>query len=304
MNKARAVELIKKNSSPLKPLPAALPPEWEKPEPGDSLRFGVCCANSTGEELSIKALIFDLYGTLFVSAAGDIAAAGDNPECPSGSGAAAAAGRDRGALEEMEAFFRGAVKERHGKSGKKYPEVRVEEIWAGYGGPVPPGWEAADGEETALRYELAVNPVYPMPGALETIAALKKAGLTLGIISNAQFFSPLLFDAFFGASPGELGFDRELLIYSFEMDEAKPAPGLFERAAARLAALGIGPAETLYTGNDMLKDAAPAKNAGFRTALFAGDRRSLRLRETECPGQRPDLIIRNLPSLASPPIIN
>ena len=35
----------------------------------------------------------------------------------------------------------------------------------------------------------------------------------------------------------------------------------------------------LYLGNDMLNDIWAAAQVGFRTALFAGDARSLRLRE-------------------------
>jgi putative hydrolase of the HAD superfamily len=199
----------------------------------------------------------------------------------------------------MGSFFRQAVRKRHEGSQKDFPEVLAEEIWGGYGGPLPPSWlgeNPLDGEEISIRYELQVNPVYPMPGALETLRALQRADAVLGIISNAQFYSPLLFDAYFGASPEDLGFDRELLIYSFAMGEAKPSIRLFERAAAGLAALGIRRRETLYVGNDMRKDMVPAKTAGFKTALFAGDSRSLRLWEQE--GQKPDFVLRDLQSLA------
>ena len=42
------------------------------------------------------------------------------------------------------------------------------------------------------------------------------------------------------------------------------------------------PAErVLFVGNDMLNDVAAAAAVGLRTALFAGDQRSLRLREKD-----------------------
>jgi putative hydrolase of the HAD superfamily len=86
------------------------------------------------------------------------------------------------------------------------------------------------------------------------------------------------------------------------MGEAKPGPGLFARAAEVLAGRGIRPEQCLYVGNDMLKDVWAAGAAGFRTVLFAGDGRSLRLREGEkrVRGLRPSRIIRRLTELLPP----
>lgn len=288
MTKDRAVELIKARAIPVKPQRPELPPEWEKLVVGPDTGL---MSHGPGD---IRAVLFDLYGTLFISAAGDIAV-GDETTGKTET--------EEPALEAMGSFFRQAVRERHEGSEKNSPEVTVEEIWGSYGGPLPPSWpeKDLDPEEISLRYELQVNPVYPMPDALETITALQKSGLVLGIISNAQFYSPLLFDAYFDASPEDLGFDPELLIYSFAMGEAKPSARLFERAAARLAALGIQGREALYVGNDMRKDIVPAKAAGFKTALFAGDLRSLRLDKGEGGrGSRrghTDYVLRDLQSL-------
>jgi len=44
----------------------------------------------------------------------------------------------------------------------------------------------------------------------------------------------------------------------------------------------------------MLKDIAPARNAGFKALLFAGDRRSLRLREKELGDIQPHGIVTGL----------
>jgi putative hydrolase of the HAD superfamily len=54
--------------------------------------------------------------------------------------------------------------------------------------------------------------------------------------------------------------------------------------------------EILFVGNDMLKDIYPAKEMGMQTALFAGDSRSLRLRQEDPRLQNltPDYIVNSL----------
>jgi putative hydrolase of the HAD superfamily len=296
--RAELIGIIRSRSFPMTPSPPpALPPEWDLPP-------------DTGP---VRAVLFDVYGTLFCSAAGDIGTGESGPGGPD---------RREGLLEELAGeyaaglsgaelrdYFREGVQRIHRELAEKtaFPELQVEELWArflrdrGEGGERGALYRKA--RRLALRYELAVNPVWPMPGAEETIRGLAKNPGILGLISNAQFYTPLLFEAFFGAPPEALGFDPALLIYSFEAGEAKPAPGLFRRAADRLAESGVVPAQCLYVGNDMLKDIYGAASAGFRTVLFAGDGRSLRLREGEdrIRGFKPCRIIQRLTDLLPPP---
>lgn len=255
----------------------------------------------------IKAVLLDVYGTLFSSAAGDI---GADRAAATVAGPAAGAGVPSAALDELaaelaptasgqelRAFFRSAVLSEHERlsSTTVYPEVRVEELWARCG-LLRPG---TDPLEAALRYELAVNPVSPMPGLQSALTALRGAGYALGIVSNAQFFTPLLFEAYLGAPLELLGFDPALLVYSFQRREAKPSVALFQAAVDVLAARGIQSTQTLYVGNDLLNDVHAAAAAGLRTCLFAGDARSLRLRRDDprCAGTLPDAVIRRLADL-------
>jgi putative hydrolase of the HAD superfamily len=275
------IRLIRESSVPQAPLPPpALPPEWEALVYPEHVKDPV-----TG----IRAVLFDIYGTLFTSAAGDINAldgpSGEPPgetELPESLDALALEIGGAYTGEELKAMFRSEVRRIHGElySKTSYPEIRVEELWKPFIEQQAQRRILNIGpEEFALRFELLVNPVYPMPGASDTLRFLGHSGLVLGIISNAQFFTPLLFDALFGESPEALGFDPELQIYSFEAGESKPSPVLFSKAQKRLSALSIAPEETLYIGNDLLNDIYPAASAGFKTLLFAGDGRSLRLRE-------------------------
>ncbi|MBT8042703.1 MAG: HAD hydrolase-like protein, partial [Pontiella sp.] len=152
----------------------------------------------------------------------------------------------------------------------------------------------------ALEYECRVNPVFPMPDSRKTLLQLKERGLALGIVSNAQFYTPLLFSAFFGQAVNELGFDSECCIWSYKELKAKPAADLFPKAGKFLKANhGIDLSETVYVGNDMLNDIYTARQAGCKTVLFAGDKRSLRLRENDprCIGLKPDATITELSQL-------
>ena len=121
----------------------------------------------------------------------------------------------------------------------------------------------------------------------------------MGIISNAQFYTHELFPALLGQPAEFWGFDPELLYYSYEYGRAKPGLDLHEMAARALEQRGIEPAAAVFVGNDMLNDVRPAARVGFRTALFAGDARSLRLREghPELDGVSPDLVLTHLSEL-------
>jgi putative hydrolase of the HAD superfamily len=71
-------------------------------------------------------------------------------------------------------------------------------------------------------------------------------------------------------------------------------------AAEKLHLKGIQPAAVLFVGNDMLNDIYPASAIGFQTALFAGDRRSLRLRtdDPRCADLSPELVLTDLGQLS------
>jgi putative hydrolase of the HAD superfamily len=122
-----------------------------------------------------------------------------------------------------------------------------------------------------------------MPGLAATLQALRDRPLLLGIVSNAQFFTPLLFEAFLGCSAADLGFHRALCRWSYREGHAKPGARLFELLATGLEHLDLTRGEVLVVGNDMRNDIQPAAACGFQTALFGGDGRSLRLRSLAPP---------------------
>lgn len=247
----------------------------------------------------LAAVIFDVYGTLFSSGSGDITADPDKLEKQRAIKWLLEAHSIKFDAEMIISRLFNEIKKEHAEKqsrGIKCPEVRIHRIWMRITG--------TDDRETARRlalgYELIVNPPYPMPYVKDLLAACRIAGLEMGIISNAQFYTPLLFPYFFGKKPRELGFDPDLLIYSYVSGRAKPCTDMFEAAAQKLGAKGIAPESVLYIGNDMLNDIYPAAATGFQTALFAGDMRSLRLREDDqrCTDLAADLSVNSLAGIA------
>lgn len=237
----------------------------------------------------IRAVIFDLYGTLLISDAG-----GERHQPTP----------DPPGLPGFETTFWSHVAAHHQRrhaEGIAHPEIDVRRIWRetlrALGQAIPSD-DALD--RAALAHECRCNPVWPMPGAESLLATLRRRGLPLGILSNAQFYTLPVLEGLFRADLDTLGFHPRLRVFSYEEGEGKPSPRLYQLLRDRAAALGIAPHQILHVGNDYHKDVLPARAAGFRTALFAGDTRSLRLGsvpETEAIATA-DLVITELGQVA------
>jgi len=260
----------------------------------------------------VRAVLFDVYGTVLISSSGDIDVSDyalDNVvHALRMSGCDAPAGRERDVAGFVIAEFLLTIRRHHesGRAeGKPQPEVDILAVWRDVMRVLnergtldePPAVEI---EKLAFAFEMCSNPVYPMPGFAETIGALDRRNLVLGIVSNAQFFTPVIMNYFLSGSVSDEAtvppFRPDLTFFSYRYGRAKPDPFLFDAAKDGLARLGIEPGNVLFVGNDMRNDIWPARQAGFRTALFAGDRRSLRLRKDDprAADAGPDCVLHDL----------
>jgi HAD superfamily hydrolase (TIGR01662 family) len=98
------------------------------------------------------------------------------------------------------------------------------------------------------------------PEVIETLVALQKAGIRMGIVSNTT-------------NPGFMkDYERSLLkldpyfefsIYSSEVPYRKPHPSIFQLALARL---NLDPAEVLFVGDNLNADVVGAQSVGMPTA--------------------------------------
>ncbi len=280
-------ELIKSLSVPLYPLPVLIDRKLKGKDGA-----------------AIRAVIFDIYGTLFISEAGDISLSVNKSTAEvflktfsmcgiKGFSTEADAG-------ELGKRFYSEISLKHeaekGK-GNFTPEVDIREIWDKTLKSFGIKKAEKDIEEIALVFEVFSNKTWPMPHLGEILSLIFKKGIIMGIISNAQFYTEYLFEAHLGSPASRLGFNSSLCYYSYAHGTAKPGRTMFIKASEYLLTeKGIAAAETLYIGNDVLNDMKPASETGMRTCLFAGDRRSLRLRDDNSglSGFRPDYTITGL----------
>ena len=271
--------IFERHIRPLVPIPTGITPDLSKMQ-----RF--------------SAMLFDVYGTLLISSAGYIGLnRGPMERMNDLQGLLKRWDIDRTPQSLIDALDR-AIEKAHRirrKQDINYPEVDIVKVWQELLGidDIP------SVKDFALEYELIANPVYLMPGLEDLLQACKTQKVPIGVISNAQFYTVHVLEWFLGAPLERQGLDQRLVFFSWIEGHAKPSPFMFNRAKTVLFGMGKPVASVLYVGNDMRNDILPAKEVGFKTALFAGDRRSLRLRTSDdrCKELSPDLIVTDLRQL-------
>jgi putative hydrolase of the HAD superfamily len=273
---------------------------------------------------NIKAVLWDVYGTLLTLSVGDLESTLAKKDTM-----LEAFGRtirefglgrflDGTPSETLLDLYVGEIEKTHRRKrarGVFSPEVKIEHIWLRILKRLEARGYRPDSKRGALDINLALKAAYFFdnvyqdkslyPNALETLETVKELGLRQGIISNAQFYTPITLNILFrraghrSPDPHAYLFDRRLVFYSYRLGVSKPNPLAFERAKERLGAKGIRPDQVIYVGNDVLNDMLPGRDVGFKTVLFAGDRESLALRRDrpDCANFRPDAVIKNLPQL-------
>lgn len=103
-------------------------------------------------------------------------------------------------------------------------------------------------------------------GAADTLRLLANSGRLLGIASNSQPYTIRELDfALSGANLARAIFAPSLCFFSFEHGFSKPDPHVFRLVTARLRTLGIVPAETLMVGDRLDNDIQPARAQGWQT---------------------------------------
>ncbi|MGA0334170.1 MAG: hypothetical protein ACO3NW_09475, partial [Kiritimatiellia bacterium] len=171
------------------------------------------------EMRGLKAVIFDIYGTLFLSGSGDIGTASAHP----GVSALVEALREQGVempedlAESAMARFYELIALDHAREkqrGTEVPEIRILDIWEQWRREAQ---VQIDVPQLAIDVECRLNPVWPMPGLENCLQGISALSLGLGVVSNAQVFTPCLFPALTGKSLVEFGFNPAQCVWSWTL---------------------------------------------------------------------------------------
>ncbi|MDG5814844.1 HAD family hydrolase [Chitinispirillales bacterium ANBcel5] len=190
-------------------------------------------------------------------------------------------------------FYHGLIvlsQEKAQKSGNMFAEVKIEEVWNlillmlkrhGYKAEHHcPGDCSEFNRYLAFTYNFHALGRQLYPNVYTALKALKEKHIVLGIVSNAQFYTPIDLTLMLrDQSGGEIDdyyelFDVDLVFYSYEYGVRKPGELLFRKLFDALYEMHILPSQTLFVGNDLVMDIEPASSAGMKTAFFTGDQNS------------------------------
>lgn len=155
-------------------------------------------------------------------------------------------------------------------------------------------------EKVSYFFHASLQGVAAMDKAAAVVKAIADAGFAQGVLADGQSFTLVqLLRALQSQSKlpplGRL-FTPGCVVLSYDVGVRKPSRTLFEAAVESFGRISLAPNEVLYISNCLRDDLTIAKQLGFRTALFAGDKNSLRA-SAEDLGQRelrPDRLLTEL----------
>lgn len=155
-------------------------------------------------------------------------------------------------------------------------------------------------EKVAFFFQLCLQGCQGATSALSVVTDVAAAGLKQGLLADTQPYTlaqllqgfeqqgrlPPLADLF---APG-------CLIQTHERGVRKPSVSLYQHSREQFAELNVEPEQVLYVSSRLTDDLALAKQQGFRTVLFAGDKLSLKASAAECKNSaiKPDRLMTKL----------
>ncbi|MDQ6899329.1 MAG: HAD family hydrolase [Candidatus Dormibacteraeota bacterium] len=127
------------------------------------------------------------------------------------------------------------------------------------------------GSQVELRSAIAAPQLLsasrPTPHVAEALAALRAAGLRLGIVSDTGFSPGSTLRQVLSEHSLLDHFEPSALAFSDEVGVPKPAAKIFKAA---LAGLGTGPEEAAHVGDLRFTDVAGARALGMMTVRYRG----------------------------------
>jgi FMN phosphatase YigB (HAD superfamily) len=194
--------------------------------------------------------------------------------------------------------------------GEKHPEIAAEQLWEGvlkkllqkdYQFDV--GFYGSLNEysrKVAYFFHASLQGVACHEGAVAALRHVAATGRRQGCVDNGQVFTTVQLARCLRQEDGAALLDQlvdpALCVLSHQHRARKPSETLFRVLLEQLEPAGISAEQVLHVGCDMDRDIGPAKKLGMRTALFAGDKESLRAKRDQLKDSatRPDVMLTEL----------
>lgn len=162
------------------------------------------------------------------------------------------------------------------------------------------GDEADYADKVAYFFHANLQGVRPAARAAETLIQLMQRGVLNGLLADTQPFTlaQLLkaLEVRDRLQSGEQLLTPMLFTQSHRVGVRKPSPTLYAAAVRRAAKAGLEPHEVLHVSHRLTDDLSLAREFGFRTALYAGDRHCCQVTSEQLndPDHKPDRLITDL----------
>lgn len=217
-------------------------------------------------------------------------------------------------LEQLYQRVLGEQKLLPATAGERYPEILADRVWeeiikkllqkeycwdVGFYGSLN-----EFSQKVAYFFHASLQGTAAYPGAVSALREVVGRGLLQGYLDNGQVFTPVQLQRALKAQEAAVSVDdlfaQDLRVLSYEYRVRKPSELLFRQLLLRLEARGLSPRQALYVGCQIEQDVVPARRLGLRTALFAGDKNSLRASPEQLKGatSRPDVLLTELTQIA------
>ncbi|CAN5175157.1 hypothetical protein BH11PLA2_BH11PLA2_07010 [soil metagenome] len=277
------------------------------------------------QALPVKAVMWNVYGTLLAIPHGEVRFENDHQFVTDAALSKTihefkmwqSMSRKPGAPEEyMRELYKKAydMLRMTGSGGEKHPEVHAERVWddivkkliqkeykydVAQFGAMPEYLK-----KIAYFYHSSIQGFGAQVNAAAAVRMVIDSGRVNGLLGDGQCFTAAqIHKAMQEQDPDfdvAIAFPMNLRTLSTDCKAKKPSETIFKAALASLAARRIAPNEALHIGSSILRDLAPAKKLGFRTALYAGDKSSLAAtaEQLKDPQLRPDVLLTDLSQLS------
>ena len=159
-------------------------------------------------------------------------------------------------------------------------------------------------EKAAYFFHASLQGVEVSPHALDALQIVAGGHVQQGLLADAQSFTLVQLLRCLktqGKLPpwGDV-FQSNWIVLSYQVGVRKPSKTLYQTLLQKTRESGMTPQEILYVSSRLDQDLAVAKSLGIQTALYAGDKSSLRATKEEIgnPKLRPDRLLTDLGQIA------